>query len=128
MQKESLRLHRDDDCFSLSLDELLDKGFRKDDPFSGFAFERLRTLDWRTLQNLLRQIDNPILAVALGDTNHPLLETIEKNISKNRMTRLLEDMNTLGEVRPEDILHARHRIEKVAKQQINSSLYGHPRS
>jgi flagellar motor switch protein FliG len=90
-----------------------------------FVFEDLVTVDDRSLQEVLRQIDPQRLAIALKGVSHELQSTIERNLSERARITLAEELDLLGQVRLKDVEDAQsevvrtvHELEKEGRIQL----------
>lgn len=75
-----------------------------------FVFEDLVLLDDRSLQLVLREIDNRDLALALKATSGDVSSKIYKNISKRAADLLKEEIEYMGPVRIRDVEEAQQKI------------------
>jgi len=75
-----------------------------------FVFEDLVLLDDRSLQLVLREIDNRDLALALKATSGDVSSKIYKNISKRAADLLREEIEYMGPVRIRDVEEAQQKI------------------
>lgn len=75
-----------------------------------FAFEDLTTLDGKSMQRILRDVDSKELALALKAASDELKQHITKNMSERAAAALTEEMEYLGPVRVKDVEAAQTRI------------------
>lgn len=75
-----------------------------------FAFEDLTTLDGKSMQRILRDVDSKELALALKAASDELKAHIMKNMSERAAGALTEEMEYLGPVRVRDVEAAQTRI------------------
>jgi flagellar motor switch protein FliG len=75
-----------------------------------FAFEDLTTLDGKSMQRILRDVDSKELALALKVASEELRQHIMKNMSERAASALTEEMEYLGPVRVKDVEAAKMRI------------------
>lgn len=75
-----------------------------------FVFEDIVLLDDRSLQLVLREIDNKDLALALKATASEVAEKVYKNISKRAGEMLREEIEYMGPVRIRDVEEAQQKI------------------
>ena len=75
-----------------------------------FAFEDLTTLDGKSMQRILRDVDSKELALALKAASDELKQHIMKNMSERAAGALTEEMEYLGPVRVKDVEAAQTRI------------------
>lgn len=75
-----------------------------------FVFEDIVLLDDRSLQLVLREIDNKDLALALKATSGEVANKIYKNISKRAAEMLREEIEYMGPVRIRDVEESQQKI------------------
>ncbi|WP_371368968.1 Flagellar motor switch protein FliG [Sporomusa rhizae] len=75
-----------------------------------FVFEDIVLLDDRSLQLVLREIDNKDLALALKATSGEVANKIYKNISKRAAEMLKEEIEYMGPVRIRDVEESQQKI------------------
>lgn len=80
-----------------------------------FAFEDLKTLDKRSMQRLLRDIESKELALALKVASDELKQHILGNMSERAAAALQEEIEFLGPVRARDVEGAHQRIIAVVR-------------
>ena len=81
-----------------------------------FVFEDILLLDDRTVQRVLRDVDNNDLAVALKSANEEVRNLIFSNQSKRLATMIQEDMEYMGPVRMKDVEEAQQKIVNVIRK------------
>lgn len=81
-----------------------------------FKFEDLDNLDNRSLQRLLREVENDDLVMALKGAPEDLRERFFGNVSKRQAEMLREDLEALGPVRVADVDEAQQKIIQTAKR------------
>jgi flagellar motor switch protein FliG len=81
-----------------------------------FVFENIVTLDDRSIQTVLRQVDMKDLALALKTASEEVANRIFKNISKRAAEMLREDMGLMGPVRLRDVEEAQQKVVNVIRQ------------
>ena len=81
-----------------------------------FVFEDILTLDDRSIQRVLREVDNNELAVALKSANEEVQNAIFNNLSKRLATMIREDMDFMGPVRMKDVEEAQQKIVGVIRR------------
>ena len=81
-----------------------------------FVFEDILLLDDRTVQRVLRDVDNNDLAVALKSANEEVKNLIFSNQSKRLATMIQEDMEFMGPVRMKDVEEAQQKIVNVIRK------------
>jgi len=80
-----------------------------------FVFEDILTLDNRSIQRFLREVDNNQLAIALKGTNDEVKNKIFANMSKRMAEMVKEDMEFMGPVRLKDVEEAQQKIVNVIR-------------
>ena len=68
-----------------------------------FVFEDILILDNRSIQTVLREVDNNELAIALKNANEDVQQVIFDNLSSRLATMIKEDMEFMGPVRLKDV-------------------------
>ncbi|WP_144428517.1 flagellar motor switch protein FliG [Defluviitalea phaphyphila] len=81
-----------------------------------FVFEDIITLDNRSIQRILREIDNNDLAIALKGAGEEVKNVIFSNLSKRLATMIQEDMEYMGPVRLRDVEEAQQKIVNVIRK------------
>ncbi len=81
-----------------------------------FVFEDILSLDDRSIQRVLREVDNNELAVALKAANDEVKNAIFNNLSKRLATMIREDMDFMGPVRIKDVEDAQQRIVNIIRK------------
>jgi len=81
-----------------------------------FVFEDILLLDDRTVQRVLRDVDNNDLSVALKSANEEVKGLIFNNLSKRLATMIQEDMEFMGPVRMKDVEEAQQKIVNVIRK------------
>jgi len=81
-----------------------------------FVFEDILTLDNRSVQRVLREIDNQDLTLALKGASEEVKNKIFSNMSKRQAEMIKEDMQYLGPVRLRDVEEAQQRIVNVIRK------------
>ncbi|MGI6484908.1 MAG: flagellar motor switch protein FliG [Thermoanaerobacterales bacterium] len=81
-----------------------------------FVFEDIITLDNRSLQRILREVDNQDLTLALKGTREEVKKRIFENISKRQSEMIKEDMQYMGPVRLRDVEDAQQRIVNIIRK------------
>lgn len=80
-----------------------------------FVFEDIITLDDRSVQLILRQVDNKDLAVALKGVPQNVKDKITRNMSERAGQALMEDIDLMGPVRLKDVETAQGSIVRVIR-------------
>lgn len=81
-----------------------------------FTFDQIILLDDRSLQRVLRDVDQKDLALALRNTTNELLERILRNLSTRSADMIREEMSLAGSVRTRQINEAQQRIVGVIRK------------
>lgn len=81
-----------------------------------FVFEDIVKLDDRSIQRVLREIDNKELALAMRGASEDVKEKIFRNMSNRAAQMLKEDMEVGGPVRLRTVEDAQHRIVAVVRR------------
>ncbi len=81
-----------------------------------FVFEDILTLDNRSIQRVLREVDNNDLAIALKGSNEDVQNTIFSNLSKRLASMIKEDMEYMGPVRLRDVEEAQQKIVNIIRK------------
>lgn len=81
-----------------------------------FTFEDIIKVDDRSLQKVLRDIDNKDLAMALKGVSDDLREKFYKNMSSRAVEMLKEEMEYMGPVRLRDVEEAQQKIVGVIRK------------
>jgi len=81
-----------------------------------FVFEDILTMDNRSIQKFLRQVDNRDLAVALKGATEEVQNVIFSNMSKRLVEMIKEDIEFLGPVRLKDVEEAQQKIVNVIRK------------
>lgn len=86
-----------------------------------FVFEDILSLDDRSIQRVLREVDNNELAVALKGATEEVQNVIFNNMSKRLAAMIKEDMEYMGPVRLKDVEEAQQRIVNIIRKLEDSS-------
>lgn len=81
-----------------------------------FVFEDILSLDDRSIQRVLREVDNNELAIALKASNEEVKNVIFNNLSKRLATMIKEDMDFMGPVRMKDVEDAQQKIVNIIRK------------
>lgn len=81
-----------------------------------FVFEDILTLDNRSIQRFLREIDNNQLAVALKGSTEEVQKTVFGNMSKRLVEMIKEDIEFMGPVRLKDVEEAQQKIVNIIRK------------
>ena len=81
-----------------------------------FVFDNLIGLDDKSMQVLLREVSNDVLALALKGAVEPMREKVFRNMSKRAGEILQEDMEARGPVKMSEVEAAQKEIVTVARR------------
>jgi flagellar motor switch protein FliG len=81
-----------------------------------FVFEDLLTVDDRGMQQILKEIANEDMTLALKTASEDLKEKILRNMSKRAADMLREELEIMGPVRVSDVESAQHKILQTTKR------------
>ena len=81
-----------------------------------FVFEDILSLDDKSIQRVLREVDNNELAIALKGANEEVQNVIFNNLSKRLVTMIKEDMEYMGPVRMKDVEEAQQKIVNIIRK------------
>jgi len=84
-----------------------------------FTFDDIATLDRRSMQKILSQIDTRILAVALKAAPANVEETIFNNLSKRAGAMVAEERDTLGPMPLSEVIEAQQAILIVIRDMMD---------
>ncbi len=79
-----------------------------------FTFEDLNALDGRSLQMILREVNNDSLTLALKTAPDELKEKIFANMSTRAADMIRDDLEAMGPVRLSEVEAMQHTIVKIA--------------
>ena len=80
-----------------------------------FVFEDLRSVDDRSMQRILRDVEGKDLALAMKAASDEIRQHIMKNMSERAAAALTEEMEFLGPVKVKDVEAAQGRILGAAR-------------
>ncbi|NLK75043.1 MAG: flagellar motor switch protein FliG [Clostridiales bacterium] len=86
-----------------------------------FVFEDIINLDDKSIQRVLREVDNNELAVALKGTSEDVQTVIFNNLSKRLAAMIQEDMDYMGPVRLKDVEEAQQKIVNIIRKLEDSA-------
>jgi len=81
-----------------------------------FVFEDIVTLDDRSIQRVIRDVDNADLQLALKVASDEVKEAIFRNMSSRMREMIQEEMSYMGPVRIRDVEEAQMRIVSVVRR------------
>ena len=86
-----------------------------------FVFEDILMLDDRSIQRVLRDVENNELAVALKNANEDVRNAIFSNLSTRLADMIREDMEYMGPVRVKDVEDAQQKIVNIIRKLEDSA-------
>ena len=81
-----------------------------------FVFEDILTLDNRSIQRFLRDVENNQLAIALKGATDEVQKTIFANMSKRLAEMIKEDIEFMGPVRLKDVEESQQKIVNIIRK------------
>ena len=81
-----------------------------------FVFEDILLLDDRSIQRVLREVENNDLAMACKNANEQVQNAIFKNLSSRLAVMIKEDMEFMGPVRMKDVEEAQQKIVNIIRR------------
>lgn len=81
-----------------------------------FVFEDLASLDNRSIQRILREVDNHQLALALKGASEDVANVLFSNMSKRMQEMIKEDMEFMGPVRLREVEEAQQAIVNIVRK------------
>ncbi len=81
-----------------------------------FVFEDILTLDNRSIQRFLREVDSSQLAIALKGATEDVKNAIFSNMSKRMAEIIKEDIEFMGPVRLRDVEEAQQKIVNIIRR------------
>ena len=81
-----------------------------------FVFEDILLLDDRSIQRVLRDVENADLELALKSSTEEVQNVIFRNLSKRLAAMIKEDMDFMGPVRMKDVEEAQQKIVAVIRR------------
>lgn len=81
-----------------------------------FVFEDILTLDNRSIQRFLRDVENNQLAIALKGATEDVKKAIYSNMSKRLSEMIKEDIEFMGPVRLKDVEEAQQKIVNIIRK------------
>lgn len=86
-----------------------------------FVFEDILLLDDRSIQRVLREVENNELAIALKNANEEVQNVIFNNMSSRLSDMIREDMEYMGPVRVKDVEDAQQKIVNIIRKLEDSA-------
>lgn len=81
-----------------------------------FVFEDILTMDNRSIQRTLREVDSNDLTMALKGASEEVKKKIFSNMSKRQAEMINEDMQYMGPVRLRDVEEAQQKIVNIIRK------------
>jgi len=81
-----------------------------------FVFDDLANLDNQAVQQILKEVNNEELIMALKTANEEIKDLIFRNLSERAREMIQEDMEVLGPVRLRDVESAQRSMVQVARK------------
>jgi flagellar motor switch protein FliG len=81
-----------------------------------FVFEDIKLVNDKGIQNVLKEVDNEELAMALKTASDELKQKIFKNMSERAAQLIQEDMQFMGPVKVSDVESSQQRIVDVVRR------------
>lgn len=81
-----------------------------------FVFEDIKTLDDRSIRELLKEVSNDELTLALKGASDDLQGKFFKNLSERAATMIKEDLEIMGPVKLSDVEGAQQAVVKVVRR------------
>lgn len=86
-----------------------------------FVFEDILSLDDRSIQRVLREVDNNDLGIALKGSGEEVQNVIFNNLSKRLATMIKEEMEYMGPVRLKDVEESQQKIVNIIRKLEDSA-------
>ena len=86
-----------------------------------FVFEDILLLDDRSIQRVLREVENADLELALKSATEEVQNVIFRNLSKRLAAMIKEDMDFMGPVRMKDVEEAQQKIVGIIRRLEDSA-------
>jgi flagellar motor switch protein FliG len=80
-----------------------------------FVFEDIKSLDDRSIQQILREVETKDLALALKSATDEVRNRVFKNMSQRAAATLQEEMDYMGPVRLRDVEESQQRIVNIIR-------------
>lgn len=81
-----------------------------------FIFDDIITLDSRSIQRVIREVENGDWALALKSANEEVQKSVFTNMSKRLAEMIKEDMDYMGPVRLRDVEEAQQKVVNVIRK------------
>ncbi|MBQ7676834.1 MAG: flagellar motor switch protein FliG [Lachnospiraceae bacterium] len=86
-----------------------------------FVFEDILLLDDRSIQRVLRDVENADLTIALKGSNEEVQDAVLRNMSSRLSAMIREDMEFSGPVRMKDVEEAQQKIVGIIRKLEDAS-------
>ena len=80
-----------------------------------FVFEDIITLDDRSIQRILREVETKDLAMSLKGTKEDVKEKVYKNMSERAQAMLRDEMEYMGPVRAREVQEIQTKIVGIIR-------------
>lgn len=81
-----------------------------------FMFEDITTLDDRSVQQVLRQVETDVLATALKGVSDVVRDKVTRNLSERARETLLDEIDVLGPVRLSQVEEAQQAVIRTIRE------------
>lgn len=81
-----------------------------------FVFEDLQKLEDRDIQQIMKEVTNDLLTMALKTAPEELKDRMLRNVSSRAAEMIREDLNTMGPVKLSDVEKAQQEIVKICRR------------
>ncbi|MCZ6556437.1 MAG: flagellar motor switch protein FliG [SAR324 cluster bacterium] len=81
-----------------------------------FTFEDMVLIDSRGMQNIIKEVAQPELVLALKTASEPIKELIFASMSQRAADMLREDLEVMGPVKVSDVEKAQQNMVKIARR------------
>ena len=81
-----------------------------------FVFEDILLLDNKSIQRVLRDVDNNDLSISLKNVSEEVQNAIFTNLSKRLASMIKEEMEFMGPVRVKDVEEAQQKIVNIIRK------------
>jgi flagellar motor switch protein FliG len=81
-----------------------------------FVFDDVKSLDDRALREMLKEISNEDLTMALRGSSEELREMFFRNMSERASSMIREDLEIMGPTRLSDVEAAQQNVIKIVRK------------
>ena len=81
-----------------------------------FVFEDIKSIDDRSIRELLKEVSNDELTMALKGASEDLKQKFFKNLSERAATMIKEDLEIMGPIKLSDVEGAQQAVVKVVRR------------